>query len=161
MDDQELLMRRITEETYEVDDFSETPVNLVNYFEKRLNEVDYLSLEKYLKNEDILSTILFYQENSKCYRVTLGGTEIDFPSNWSIFSKLNFDQFAFVRSTNDHDYLCEIFLSLAGEVQILVIGKDDNNFRLIFLCSKNSEKHLEWIENYLLKQIPKEEKKAA
>lgn len=161
MNDHDLLLKKITEETYQDDVSSSSPVSLVNYFEKRLNEVDFLSLKTYLTNEEILFLPMVYSEVTKCYRVILGQSEIDFPSNWSIFNKFGSEYLLHVKAETDEDFLCEIFLSLVGEVKIIVLATDENGPHLIFLSSENSEKHFEWIENYFASKTEQEQKKAS
>jgi hypothetical protein len=157
MNDQELLMKQITEETYQDDDTSASPpINLVNYFEKKLNEVDFISLKNYLAHEEILYCPLTFNHLTRCYRIVLGNTEIDFPSNWSIFNKFQTESLVHVKATDDEDFLCEVFLSQTGEVNILVLANDNEESRLIFLSSIKSEQQLNWIESYFAK---KEEEK--
>lgn len=161
MSDHDLLLKQITEETY-LDDVSvSSPISLVNYFEKRLNEVDFLSLKTYLANEEVLFLPMNYCEATKCYRVLLGQTVIDFPSNWSIFNKFSSEHLVHVKANADEDFLCEIFLSLLGEVKIIVLATDENEPNLIFLSNEKSDKHLEWIENYFAKKLEQENKKAS
>lgn len=161
MSDQDLLLKQITEETYQDDFSTSSPTSLVNYFEKRLNEVDFLSLKTYLANEEILFLPMTYNEVTKCYRVVMDQTPIDFPSNWSIFSRFGSEQLVHVKASADKDFLCEIFLSHVGEVKIIMLATDENRSKLIFLSSEKSDKHLEWVENYFAKKIEQEQKKAS
>ena len=152
MDNQDTFMKQIIDETYRDDAAESSPSNLVNYFEKRLNEVDYLSLTNYLVNEEILFIPMNLIEQTKCYRISLGNTLIDFPSNWSIFNNFSMEKLVYVNANKDEDFLCEIFLSYVGEVKILVLANDNIESKLIFLCNDFALKHLEWIENYFIKQ---------
>jgi hypothetical protein len=152
MNDQELLMKLITEETYQDDAVQSSQGNLVSYFEKRLNEVDYHSLKNYLVDENILTFPLSYIPATGCYRLKIQQNEIDFPSNWSIFSKFSSDQLASIKSSDDEDFLCDIFLSVVGEVKIIVLACEEKESNIIFLNSDVSEKQLVWIENYFRKQ---------
>lgn len=161
MSDHESLLKKITEETYQEDVSSSSPISLVNYFEKRLNEVDYLSLKNYLVDENVLFLPLNFIESTKCYRINLNETIIDFPSNWSIFSKFAKDQLVYVNASADEDFLCEIFLSHVGEVKVIVLAGENHESHLIFLNSEKSEKHFEWINNYFAKKLELEEKKAS
>jgi hypothetical protein len=161
MNDQDLLMKQIIDETYHDDTTSSSPINLVHYFEKRLNEVDFLSLKNYLSNEDIQFLPLEYNQITGCYRLVLDSNIIDFPSNWSIFSELQNRQFNYVRTTNDEDFLCEIFESHVGNLKIMVVTNDNNETHLIFLKSADAEKNLDWIKNYFLSKAESTEKKAA
>jgi hypothetical protein len=161
MSDQELLLKQITEETYNDEDVISSPVSLVDYFERRLNEVDYISLKAYLENEEILSFLLSYNEQTKCYRATVGSFEIDFPSNWSIFSEFHDSKLAYVNAEEDSDSLCEVFLSLVGEVKFVVLASDHDMSRLIFLNSENAVKQCAWIEGYFQNKQAEEQKKAS
>jgi hypothetical protein len=161
MNDQELMMKQLIEETYQEDVGPTSPVSLVNYFERRLNEVEYTSLKNYLKNEEVLFLPMTFNAANGCYRVALANTEIDFPSNWSIFSKFHTEHIVHVKANQDEDFLCEVFLSHVGEVKILVLASDNGMSRLIFLNSDKAEKQLEWIENYFKNKAEIEEKKAS
>lgn len=161
MSDQDLLLKQITEETYQDDVSTSSPISLVNYFEKRLNEVDFLSLKTYLSNEEVLFLPMSYKEATKCYRIAIGQSEIDFPSNWSIFSRLSSEQLVYLKASMDEDFLCEILSSIVGEVKIIVLATDENEPHLVFLSSEKSDKHLEWIENYFVRKIEQEQKKAS
>lgn len=161
MSDRDLLLKQITEETYQDDSLNSSAISLVSYFEKRLNEVDYLSLKTYLANEEILFLPMTYNETTKCYRIILGRMEIDFPSNWSIFDKLESEQLVHVKASEDEDFLCEIFLSQVGEVRIIALAMDERESKIIFLSSDKSEKHLEWFENYFANKAELEYKKAS
>jgi hypothetical protein len=157
MNDQETLMKLITEETYQDDAPHSTQGNLVSYFEKRLNEVDYHSLKNYLVDENILTFPLSYNSATGCYRLKIEQNEIDFPSNWSIFSKFSNEHLASIKAIDDEDFLCEIFLSIVGEVKVIVLACEEEESNVIFLNSDVSEKQLDWIENYFRKQSERNE----
>jgi hypothetical protein len=161
MNDQDLMMKQIIDETYQDDVTSSSPINLVHYFEKRLNEVDFLSLKNYLTNENIQFLPLEFNQSTGCYRLVLDSSIIDFPSNWSIFSDLQSRQLNFVRATNDEDFLCEIFESHFENLKIMVLTNENNETQLIFLKSDDAEKNLDWIKNYFMNKAELTEKKAA
>lgn len=127
-------------------------VDLRNYFEKRLNEVDFISISDYLDQHHLSHQSIFFQHKSKCYRLVFNQTTLDFPSNWSIFKEISKTEIVYVDHSLDQDSLLDIFAELSGSYQNIVLVKENQEVQLVFLPEENSRDHINWMRNYFEKK---------
>lgn len=158
MKNEDLLLSKLLEETCLESSRpnSMTDANdgeLVKYFEKRLNQVEYLSLEMYIKEESLNSFSLVYNINTKCFRLICGNHKIDFPSNWSIFNKIQNESFVYVTSSNDEDFLCEIFSEINKNCESFVIVNESGRSNLILFDNFKGKEHVDWMREYFDKKL--------
>lgn len=126
--------------------------DLRDYFEKRLNEVDYNSVVDYLVQQKIESDLLHFQDETKCYRMMLGDNVLDFPSNWSVFELISSKEIILLDNENDNDFLIDVFSELKGNVkQLLVVTDHRNKIRVVYIKDDEIAKHLKWFEGYFQK----------
>ncbi len=155
MSNEDTLISKLIDETYVEESEKETATALVDlnkYFEKRLNEVDYLSLIDYIEQNGLEQFGLILHPTTRCYRLEMGTNTLDFPSNWSIFNAIESNHLVFLNSTNDHDFLLDIFSELRGVVQNVAIVKDEKMLKWVFLPLDSSIEHVKWIRNYFEKK---------
>lgn len=159
----DLFLNALLDETYNE---SSSPDSLCDvhdlrfYFEKKLNEVDHLSLKDYLDQNKLKSSTLSLNLNTRCYRMKFDEHILDFPSNWSFFSEVAENEFIYIDEEVDQDMLLDIFAEmLKEEVNVLVL-KDNDESVMIYLDRFDNKAHLEWARSYLEKQ-KNEQKKAA
>jgi hypothetical protein len=154
MKNDEILFTKLIEETLkeEVEKPEATMHDLATYFENRLNQVEYLSLKKYLDTEGLKYFSLTFNADSKCYRLCFEDKEIDFPSNWSIFEKISLRPITHVDHENDEDSLCDIFQELFETCESFMITNDKNDFKMIIFSEANVKEHVQWFTEYFDKQ---------
>lgn len=159
MKNDDLLISKLINETCKEESNVETSnvVNLAQYFEKRLNQVEHKSLNEYLKQHDIIHYRLEYMPFSRCYRLeTENSLFLDFPSNWGPFSSITYSGCVQIDSQkNDDEFLCEILSEIVGEVNLLVITSESNSILLIPLSCSGLE-HAQWLNEYFEKKNQKE-----
>jgi hypothetical protein len=137
-------------------------VDLRNYFEKRLNEVDFISIADYLDQHHLDHQELSLQSQSGCYRLVLKQSILDFPSNWSIFSSIKDSDLVFLNQSMDQDYLLDLFAELCGNFQNIALVKENKKVKLVFLPEDSSMDHLKWMRDFFEKKNSDySEKKAA
>ena len=148
---EDTLISRLIEETCN-DSLEKDQLNtfgdLRNYFEKRLNEVDFLSINDYLLQHHLSCFEINYQKNSQCYRMTLNQSILDFPSNWSIFKDLKTANLIYLDHTSDQDFLLDLFSELNGSFSNIALVRENEYLRLIFLPEENAIIHLKWLRSY-------------
>ena len=74
------LISKLIEETYSDSGNTEKPsavTDLQKYFDKRRNQVDYISITGYLEQNHLSHQALCYKKNSKCYRLSFKQSVID------------------------------------------------------------------------------------
>jgi hypothetical protein len=160
----DILISQLISETYIDGDSKDQPndcVDLRNYFEKRLNQVDYLSINDYIAQHNLVANDLELQERTKCYRLVINGSVLDFPSNWSVFKDLKNKELVFVDQSLDQDFLLDIFSEITGSYSNLAMVNEEKNVRVIFLPEDASKDHVQWIRGYLEKKGQSEIKEAA
>ena len=149
------LMSQITEETC-AEAGEETKlgkcVDFQKYFEKRLNQVEFNSLNDYLDQQSLNHRPLEFQSTSQCYRLNIEDSILDFPSNWSIFEEINSKDIIPVDQSMDQNFLIDIFSELVGSVENIVLLRDNQNIMLIFLQDENFKEHLKWMLGYFEKK---------
>lgn len=126
--------------------------DLRKYFEKRLNEVEFVSITDYLDQHYLSHQILAYQSQSSCYRLSFKQSILDFPSNWSIFENIKNKDLIYVDQSQDDEYLLDIFSELCGSFQNIVLIRNDQEVRLVFLPEENALNHVKWIMGYFNKR---------
>jgi hypothetical protein len=154
MNNDDYLISKLISETYDESTEKEQPhpvVDLRSYFEKKLNEVEFLSVKDYVFQNNLKIESVIYNENNKCFRLSLMGTVLDFPSNWSIFKNLNSENLVYLDSELDNDFLRDIFSEVTGESVNLAFYRIKNEFKLILLPEENSNEHVKWFRGYFEK----------
>jgi len=146
-----LIEETCTETTIEKDQ-PNSFVDLRKYFEKRLNEVDFLSIADYLDQHHLSHQEISFQYQSKCYRLSFKQTILDFPSNWSVFKEIGKADLVYVDQSLDQDFLLDIFAELCGSHQNIVLVKENQEVQLVFLPEENSRDHVNWMRNYFDKK---------
>ena len=155
MSNEDTLISMLIEETCneKVDkDQPENVVDLQKYFEKRLNQVDYISIEDYFAQNDLIHQELHYESKNGCFRLILKQTILDFPSNWSIFNQIKNSDFVYVDSNGDVDFLLDIFTELNGSSQSIALVKEKNIVKLVFFSTEESMDHVNWMSEYFKKK---------
>ena len=164
MSNEDTLISMLIEETCSEKaekDQTENVIDLQKYFEKRLNQVDYISIEDYFVQNDLNHQTLNYESKNGCYRLIFKQTILDFPSNWSIFNQIKNSDFVFVDNNVDDDFLLDIFTELSGLSQNIALVKEKNNVQLVFLSTEESVDHVNWMNEYFKKKNQNLEKTAA
>lgn len=147
----DILISKLIEETCTESIEKDQPnsiVDLRKYFEKRLNEVDFLSIADYLDQHHLSHQAIAYRDSSKCFRLVFKQTTLDFPSNWSIFKEIKKNDLVYVDQSLDQDFLLDIFAELCGSLQNIVLVRENQEVQLVFLSEENSREHVNWMRNY-------------
>lgn len=131
--------------------------SLSDYFDRKVNQVEFLSLSKYITQQGLESSKLSYNAETKCYRLEIKEMKLDFPSNWSVFEGLNQNNFAYINRENDHDFLCDIFSEIHKECESFILIQDHDDCNLITFSDYSGKLHSDWIKNYFEKKKEKEE----
>lgn len=155
MNNDDTLISQLISETYIDNDVKEQPntlVDLRHYFEKRLNEVDYISITDYIRQHQLESGVLVLQKESRCYRLQLNGSVLDFPSNWSIFKEVKDEEIIYLDSSLDQDFLLDIFSEVTGSFSNLIIVREGSDVKLIFTPEATSRDHIQWVRGYFEKK---------
>ncbi len=162
-DDDKLISKLLTETCVEAPgkDQPNAVVDLRNYFERKLNEVDFLSMSDYLTQHNLGMSKLAFQGKSQCYRLVFNGSVLDFPSNWSIFKDIKSDDMVYVDQSLDQDFLLDIFSELTGSFTNIALVKDSNEVTLIYLPEEVAKDHIQWFRGYFEKKNSEGSKEAA
>lgn len=162
-DDDKLISKLLTETCIEAPDKDQpnAVLDLRNYFERKLNEVDFISINDYLIQHSLDMSKLTFQNMSQCYRLVFKGSVLDFPSNWSIFKDIKSDDMVYVDQSLDQDFLLDIFSELKGNFTNIALVKDSNEVTLIYLPEEASKDHIQWFRGYFEKKNSQESKEAA
>ena len=164
MSNEDTLISKLIEETcndHADKDQLEAVVDLRNYFEKRLNQVDYLSLVDYLNQQQLPFESLSYIQDTCCYQLICKDIVLDFPSNWSVFQNIETNKLIFIDREVDHDFLLDIFTEVTGNFRNIAIINEDQKINLVFLDEHNSSDHTRWMEEYFLKKSEADTNKKA
>ncbi len=160
------LISKLIEETCK-EEQEETPseeskvFELSSYFEKRVNQVEFLSLEKYIVQQDLNSFELSFNEKNSCFRLTARNLTLDFPSNWSIFHTLKINKIQWVNAHENTDFLCDIFSEVLGSCEAFALTNDNGKFSVTLFADGSANEHYEWMLNYFSKKEIELVKKAA
>ncbi len=153
--DEDTLLSKLIEETCTESLEKDQPnsfLDLRNYFEKRSNEVDYISIADYLNQQHLTHQQISYQNNSGCYRLYFKQAVLDFPSNWSIFKEIKSADLIYVDQSLDQDSLLDIFSELNGNFQNIALIKEDRDIQLVFLSEESAHDHVTWMRAYYEKK---------
>ncbi len=156
MKNEEDLIKKLLEETCtdEKESFEslENVAHLSDYFEKKVNQVEFLSFEKYIIQQEIEAHLVEFQKSTGCYRLVFNQMTLDFPSNWSVFEGLSVYKVTLVNHENDRELLCDIFSEVFGSCESFILINNENKFN--FLLFRNSEylDHYQWLLNYFSKK---------
>lgn len=149
------LISKLIEETCTESIEKDQPNNssdLRRYFEKRLNQVEFASLDDYLEQHQLGYYFLAFSLSTACYRLNFNHTVLDFPSNWSVFKEIKNTDVVFVDQSLDQDYLLDIFSELNGSLKNFALVKNCEKVQLIFLAPEESREHIKWIREYFEKK---------
>jgi hypothetical protein len=161
MNNDDLLISKLLEETC-VDNPDETEGrDLVFYFEKRSNLFEHASLSDYVNQLDLSFFSIKYEPQIRCYRMQFKGYTLDFPENWSVFHGMPFEELIYVTAEEDHDHLCSIFDELNAGCSAFVLVNDEKNYGLVLFNDTSSKEHLDWFKNYFEKKKLKSHTQAA
>lgn len=155
MGDDDTLISKLISETYTESDDKDQPNNCVdlrNYYEKRLNEVDHISIAEYIKQHNLTVSPLSLQEKSQCYRLVWNKNVVDFPSNWSIFKEIKSQDLIYLDQSLDQDFLLDIFSELTKGFHNIALVKDAGEVQLMLLSEENSRDHIKWLRAFFEKR---------
>ncbi|MBC7711978.1 MAG: hypothetical protein H7177_01470 [Rhizobacter sp.] len=155
MSNDDTLISKLISETYTDNADKESPSavsDLRNYFEKKLNEVDFLSINDYLAQHNLSMSNVVFQTATQCYRLEVKDSTLDFPSNWSIFKEIKSEDLVFVDQSLDQDFLLDIFSELNGSFFNLALVKDNAEVKLIYLPEEVSKDHIHWFRGFFEKK---------
>lgn len=136
-------------------------LDLRNYFERKLNEVEFISIKDYLEQNNLEMSELLLQSQTKCYRLIYKDSILDFPVNWSIFKEIGTEDFVYVDESLDQDFLLDIFSELTGEYKNLALVKEDENIKMIYFSEEASKVHIQWFRGFFEKRNKTSEQEAA
>lgn len=159
MSNEDTLISQLIEETCNDESEKEQMnpiVNLRNYFEKRLNEVDFNSISDYLSQNYLGHVLLKFEQATGCYRLEMKEATLDFPSNWSVFSMIKDANLIYLDSNLDSDFLLDIFAEVTGGYHNIAFVKENNIIQLVFLPEASSRNHVDWFMNYFDKKSGRE-----
>lgn len=152
MNNEDLLFSKLLEETCTPKLEKDKPNNfsdLRNYFEKKLNEVEFYSLEDYFKNSNIVFYEIYLLKNTSCFRLKIKNDFIDFPSNWSSFSNILSSPMILIDSENDNSGLLDIFSEQRNIYEFIILLNIEGKFFLVFVNPTQALSVTEWVDNYL------------
>lgn len=158
------LISQLISETYDDGPEKEEPIafsDLRNYFERKLNEVEFNSLTDYLTQNNLEMSELLLQDQTKCYRLIHNQSVLDFPSNWSIFKEIETKNLVYIDESLDQDFLLDIFSEVTGEYKNLALVKVDEEVKLIYVPEETSKEHLDWFRGFFEKKNQNTEQDAA
>ncbi len=155
MNNDDLLMSKLIAETYTESSDKDQPNavgELRSYFEKKLNEVEFISLKDYVQQNNLRINDVHFQAKTKCFRIKLDQTILDFPSNWSIFKQISSEDIVYVDSTLDQDFLLDIFAEINNEHFNLLFVKEIEKIKIVYLPEHTSKDHLQWFRGFVEKK---------
>lgn len=139
-------------ETKKTEEFSNV-VNLRDYFERKVNEVEYLNLHQFLSENKIQFVELNYQSETKMYRMSLNGEVYDFPENWSLFQYVEKEMYW--EHHTDPEFLNELFSEMVGYHYQLAFVNENNQCDMIFVPTAELKKCNDWLREYVIKKMEK------
>ena len=164
MSNDDTLISQLISETYIETSDKDQPnavVDLRNYFEKKLNEIDFNSINDYIAQHELAVSPLALQEKTQCYRLSFNGASLDFPSNWSIFKDIKSEDVIYLDQSLDQDFLLDIFSELTGNFFNLALVKEGQEVKLVYLSEEKSKDHVQWFRDYFEKKNQEESFKEA
>ena len=164
MSNEDTLISMLIDETCNEKTEKDQPENVLDlqkYFEKRLNQVDYISIDDYFTQNELNYQPLKYEGKNGCYRLIYNQTILDFPSNWSVFNEIKNKNLIYLNTEADEDFLLDVFTELSGVSQNIALVKEKNEVKLVFLSNEESMEHIKWMSEYFNKKYNNSEKIAA
>lgn len=164
MSNEDTLISKLIAETYPDSVEKDLPNNCVDlrkYFEKRLNQVDFVSISDYLEQNELSFNELKFKDDSACYRLIYNKQILDFPSNWSIFKEIKSTDIVYVDQSLDQDFLLDLFAEICGKPQNIALLKEEQVVKLVFLSEAEAREHVKWMRDYFEKKNTHQEKIAA
>ena len=158
MNDDDTLISKLISETYSDTTEKDQPdgvSDLRNYFERKLNEVDFISVSDYINQHKLRVSKLRLQEKTQCYRLTYKGSVLDFPSNWSVFRDIREGDLVYVDQSLDQDFLLDIFSELTGMNANIALVKEDQEVQIVYLSEEESKDHMLWFRGFFEKKHQK------
>ena len=155
MSNDDTLISKLISETYNDSVEKDQPnavSDLRNYFEKKLNEVDFLSINDYLSQHNLSMSNVVFQTKTQCYRLVVKDSVMDFPSNWSIFKEIKSEDVVYVDQSLDQDFLLDIFSELNGNFFNLALVKENTDVKLVYLPEEASKDHIQWFRGFFEKK---------
>ncbi len=152
---EDTLISQLISETYDDGPEKEQPIDLLdlrNYFERKINEVEFLSIADYLDQNNLEMSELLLQDQTQCYRLIYNQSVLDFPSNWSIFAEMETKNLVYVDATIDQDFLLDIFSEITGEYKNLAFVKVEKEVKLIYFPEETSREHIDWFRGFFGKR---------
>lgn len=128
-------------------------VNLRDYFERKVNEVEYLNLHQFLQANNVQFVELHYHSEIKMYRMSYNGQDYDFPENWSFFQFIKKEMYW--EHHTDPDFLNEVFSEMIGYSYQLAFVNEDNQCDMIFVPTAELKKCNDWLREYVIKKMEK------
>jgi hypothetical protein len=167
MNSDDYLISKLIEETCKEDkevlDESDSSkiTELQSYFEKRVNQVEYISIDKYMIQQNLVVFKLKFLDTNKCFRLSAEKIILDFPSNWSVFQGFEFQKIQLIDYQNDKDLLCEVLSEVLGHCESIALVNDSGNYNMIVFKDISGKDHYEWFLNYFSKKEIDRIKKAS
>lgn len=155
MNNDDTLISKLISETYIDGSEKEQPsavLDLRNYFERKLNEVEFISITDYLAQNELEMSELMLQEQTQCYRLTYNESVLDFPVNWSIFKEIGVEDLVYVDQSLDQDFLLDIFSEVTGGYKNLALIKEDGKVKMVYLPEEASKEHIQWFRGFFEKK---------
>lgn len=144
------LISKLLNETYEVfpsQDVSKSSKDLSEYFAQKssVSEISAIikEIEHFSKKSGIIFQDLEYLSSIGCYRINKDNATVDFPSNWSSFSKLHELQGSSGLTTCDEKELGSFLLNEAKEPVIYLVNVNKRN--VIIVADQKREFESKWI----------------
>ena len=164
MNNDDTLISKLITETYDDGPEKEQPsgvLDLRNYFERKLNEIEFISIDDYLAQNNLEMSELMLQDQTQCYRLVYNESILDFPTNWSIFKEIGFEDLVYVDQSLDQDMLLDIFLEITGDYKNLALVKDNGQVKIVYLPEEASKEHIKWFRGFFEKKNQDAKEEAA
>lgn len=164
MSNDDTLISQLITETYVDGPEKEQPsaiLDLRNYFERKLNEVEFISITDYLAQNNLEMSELMLQDQTQCYRMVYNESVLDFPVNWSIFKEIGIEDLVYVDQSLDQDFLLDIFSEITGGFKNLALVKEGGKVKMVYLPEEASKEHIQWFRGFFEKKNHKVDQDAA
>ena len=164
MNNDDILISQLISETYDEASEKEQPIDVLdlrNYFERKLNEVEFISINDYLAQNNLEMSDLMLQDQTQCYRLIYNDSVLDFPVNWSIFKEIGVEDLVFVDQSLDQDFLLDIFSEITGGYKNLALVKENGQVKMVYLPEEASKEHIQWFRGFFEKKNQEADQKAA
>ncbi len=145
-----MLLNETCEAETSKDHIANNVVDLRTYFEKKVNEVEFIDLKAYLTSKEIKFAQMNLIPEIGTYRAVINEEIFDFPKNWSIFAEL--ERVSYYSNMTNEDHLNEIFSSLVGYTYQLAFVNEEKHIEMIFVPEADAVRCREWLMNYANKK---------